>query len=90
MHVKMRNALADAIVDGHEGSLGFHALRDSAGEKLDIQKERADQRVGQVRKRLDVVLYDEERNGRQKAGDDREMRARYRLRKLCGRECCRE
>ena len=33
---------------------------DGAGKKLDVQKERADQLIGQVRKRLEVALYDEE------------------------------
>jgi hypothetical protein len=60
VNVEMRDALADAIVDGHEGSFGVHPLHDGAGKKLDIQKERADQIIGQVRKRLKVALYDEE------------------------------
>ena len=60
VNMEMRDALADPIVDGHEGALGVHALDDGAGKKLDIQKERADQLIGQVRKRLEVALYDEE------------------------------
>ena len=60
VNMEMRNALAHAIVDGHEASLGVHALGDGAGKKLHVQKERTDQLSRQVRKRLEMALYDEE------------------------------
>ena len=60
MDVEMRAALADAIIDGDESSLGVHPLHDGARKKLNIQKERADQFIGQVGERLEVILYDEE------------------------------
>ncbi len=61
VHVKMRNTLADAIVDGHEGAFRLHALEDGLGEQPDVGEEGADKRVGQIEKRFDVALGDEER-----------------------------
>jgi len=66
MDMKMRDALADAIIDGHEGSLGVHALHDGAGKKLDIQKERADELLGQIPERLKMALNDEQAMARKK------------------------
>ena len=64
--MEMRDALADAVVDGHEAALGVHALSNGAGKELNIQKERADEFAGQVRDRLEMALYDEEAMAREK------------------------
>src|SRR2546423_15628491 len=48
MYMKMRHTLADTIVGGNEGPFGFHGLLDGVGELAGIQKERANQRVGQI------------------------------------------
>ena len=37
--VQMRDALADLVVYGNEGSLGFHALLDGGGKVLDVAEE---------------------------------------------------
>ena len=43
VHVKVRHALADAIVHRYEGPVGFHCGFDRAGEKLGSLEKRSDQ-----------------------------------------------
>lgn len=61
MYMKMRNTLAHTIIDGHECALRLHPLHDGSREKPDIGKQRANQGVRQIEKRLDVAPGDEER-----------------------------
>src|SRR5580658_7150174 len=56
VHMQMRNALADTIVDGDERSFGRHSVLDGASEQLDVGKERSEQLFWQVGQRLKVRL----------------------------------
>src|SRR5580698_1291837 len=56
VHMQMRNALADAIVDGDERSFGRHSVLDGASEQLDVCKERSEQLFWQVGQGLNVRL----------------------------------
>ena len=41
MDMQVRNALADAIIDGNEGAVGAHAFLDGASEQLHVGEERS-------------------------------------------------
>ena len=56
MHVQMRDALADAIVNAHKRPLGCERLLHRLRQELGIRKERADQRPWQVDKGLVVTF----------------------------------
>lgn len=56
MHVQMRNALADAIVNANKRPLGFERLLHRARQKLGVRKERAYQRGWQVDKCLAMIF----------------------------------
>ena len=60
VHVKMRNALADAIVKGHESTLGVHATLDSNGQYLNVGEEGRDQRGGQIGQSFEMIFRDEQ------------------------------
>ena len=61
VHMQMRNALADAIVDGDERSLGLHRLLDGAREQLHVGEERPHQLRRQIGQRFIVRLGNEQR-----------------------------
>jgi hypothetical protein len=65
VHMKMGNTLAYDIIDGHEGAFRLHPLHDGLGEEPDIGKDRAYKGVWQIKERLDVALYDEQRVARE-------------------------
>src|SRR5580704_10937908 len=56
VHVEMRNALADAIVDRDKAALSLHALLDGACEQLHVREERAGQFPWKIRQRFIVRL----------------------------------
>src|ERR1700730_4244903 len=65
VHMKMGNTLAYDIIDGHEGTFRLHPLHDGPGEEPDIREDRAHEGVRQIKERLGVALYDEERVARE-------------------------
>lgn len=60
VHVKMRNTLAHAIIDGHECTLRLHPLHDRLGEKPGIAEDCGKERIGKIEERFNVALYDKE------------------------------
>ena len=52
MHVKVRDALADDVVERHEGALGVERLDHRAGQQPGVGEQRLQQVVGQVGQRL--------------------------------------
>ncbi len=58
--VKMRDALADHVVHGHEAAFRLHHLLNFSSEHLRVQEKRADQRSGQIRQRVIVRLRNEQ------------------------------
>lgn len=60
VHVEMRHALADAVVDGHEGTVGCKRGLDSTSQELGGGKERLYERGGEIRKGFDVVFRNEQ------------------------------
>ena len=60
VRVKMRNALADAIIDGYKNALGLHAAHYGIGEKAHVGEKRAEERIGQVHQGLEVRFDDEQ------------------------------
>lgn len=61
MHVEVRDALADAIVDGDEASFRFHATLDGSSEQLNVRKQRLDQRSGQIAQSFEMAFGNQER-----------------------------
>ena len=57
--VQMRDGLADPIVDGDEGSVGFHRRLDGAGKELHRLEKRADAFRRQIVERFDVLAGNE-------------------------------
>jgi len=83
VHVQMRNALADRVVDGHESPLGVHRLLDSVGKDLHVGKEWGQQVRGKIRQRRIVLAWNQqhvarengtvvEKGGRDRVGEDDE------------------
>jgi len=60
VHVQMRHALADAVVDGHEGTVGRESSLDGASQQLGSGEERMDQCGGEIRKRFGVLFGNEQ------------------------------
>lgn len=68
VHVKMRNALADAIVQGYERSVGLHATLDRYCEQLNIGEKRRDQSRRQITESFTMSFGDEQAmSGEQRA-----------------------
>src|SRR5580704_14160508 len=61
VHMQMRNALADLIIDGYERSLGFDGLFDGVRQKLYVGEEWPEQLGRQIRQRCIVRLGDQHR-----------------------------
>jgi len=60
VHVQVRHALADTVVDGYERPLRFHCSLDRDRKNLNIAEERACYRRRQISKSFDVLLRDQE------------------------------
>ena len=46
MHVEVRDALADAVVDGDERTVGVQAQFNRAGQYLDVREQETDKTPG--------------------------------------------
>jgi hypothetical protein len=57
--VKMRNALADMVVDGDKGPLGLHSDFYGMGEELGIRKQGSDEIGGKIDQRLAMIFRDQ-------------------------------
>jgi len=60
MDVQMGHALADAVVDGDEGSVGLQATLDRSGQELCIGHQGCEQSGWQVEQRFVVGFWDQE------------------------------
>ena len=60
MHVKMRDALADAIVGGYKCALRAHAQLDGSGQHSHIGEQRSEKGVRQVLDGFEVALGDKQ------------------------------
>lgn len=60
MYVEMRNALADAIVDCDQRSIGFHSCLHGTGKQLCGGKEGPDQLSRQISQRLIMLARNEQ------------------------------
>ncbi len=58
--MKVRNTLADFIIDCSKSSLRAHAFLDRAAQKLCVRKKRPDQQVRQIHQRLVMGPGDEQ------------------------------
>ena len=68
MHVQVRNALADPVVDGNEGPCRLHGTLHSPADQLDAPEEAVHRRSRQVEKGLAVIpWYDEDMSVKERA-----------------------